>query len=234
MKRSVPDNRFPVFQIRPYTRKKEIAMIVEEIMFKKPFTAKKTQSLLEAHELMVKHSIRHLPVVERNRLLGIITESDIRNAFIGSGPTDPKAPNPSKMKIQDHMTETLLTVTPDTNVEDAALVIYKNKIGALPVVQNQGLVGIISVMDIVGLFIDIMGILHASSRIDVAVGKDPKDLEKVSKIINDHELNIISVGLEPEAASKKTVYSFRLDLCETKSVVKDIEKAGFKVLEAID
>jgi acetoin utilization protein AcuB len=132
------------------------------------------------------------------------------------------------------MTETLLTVTPDTNLEDAALVIYKNKIGALPVVQNQGLVGIISVMDIVGLFIDIMGILHASSRIDVAIGKDPKDLEKVSKIINDHELNIISVGLEPEAASKKTVYSFRLDLCETKSVVKDIEKAGFKVLEAID
>ena len=132
------------------------------------------------------------------------------------------------------MTETLLTVTPDTNIEDAALVIYKNKIGALPVVQNQGLVGIISVMDIVGLFIDIMGILHASSRIDVAVGKDPKDLDKVSKIINDHELNIISVGLGPKVSGKKTVYSFRLDLCETKHVVKDIEKAGFKVLEALD
>ncbi len=209
-------------------------MIVEEIMFKKPFTAKKTQSLLEAHKLMVKHSIRHLPVVEKSRLLGIITESDIRNAFIGGGPTDPKAPNPSKMKIQDHMTETLLTVTPDTNVEDAALVIYKNKVGALPVVQNQGLVGIISVMDIVGLFIDIMGILHASSRIDVAVGKDSKDLDKVSKIINDHELNVISVGLGPKVPGKKTVYSFRLDLCETKHVVKAIEKAGFKVMEAID
>ena len=234
MKCSVSDNRLPVFPKRPYTREKEVAMIVEEIMFKKPFTAKKNQSLLEAHELMVKHSIRHLPVVEGNRLLGIITESDIRNAFIGGGPTDPKAPNPSKMKIQDHMTETLLTVTPDTNVEDAALVIYKNKVGALPVVQDQGLVGIISVMDIVGLFIDIMGILHASSRIDVAVGKDPKDLDKVSKIINDHELKVISVGLGPKVPGKKTVYSFRLDLCETKHVVKAIEKAGFKVMEAID
>ena len=186
---------------------------------------------------MVKNSIRHLPVVQGKELEGIITESDIRGAFvtksIGSGKIT--VLDPKQMKVSDYMTRNPQTVGPETNVEDAALLIYKNKIGSIPVIDNNKLVGIISILDMLGLFIDLMGIIHSSSRVDIIMDKDPKNFESVSKIIHDQDLNIISVGMSPYAKNKKKqVYFFRLDLCETAPLVKKIEKAGFKVLNAID
>ncbi len=211
-------------------------MIVSEVMTPKPLAVKTNETIKRAQELMVEKSIRHLPVVDGHELLGIITESDIRGAFLDEKSNKKvRVLDPSKMKISDYMTRNPMVVFPETHVEDAALVIYKNKIGALPVVRRNRLVGIISVMDILGIFVDLMGILSSSSRIDVIMGKDPKNFEKVSGILNKENMNIISVGMSPyEKDPKKQVYFFRVDLCETKNVVKKIEKAGFKVLSAID
>lgn len=186
---------------------------------------------------MVKNSIRHLPVVQGKELEGIITESDIRSAFIKSNNNSSTVTvlDPKQMKVAQHMTRNPQAVQSDTNVEDAALLIYKNKIGSLPVVDNNKLVGIISILDMLGLFIDMMGILHSSSRVDVIMDKEPKNFEAVSTIIHDAGLNIISVGMAPYAKNKKKqIYFFRLDLCETAALVKKIEGAGFKVLNAID
>lgn len=217
-------------------------MIVGEVMSKKLHTIKKSDSLKKAQDLMVRHAIRHLPVVDNGELLGIITESDIRGAFINPGrgsvagkSGNPEPLNPARMKVNDYMTRNPLVVVPETHIEDAALMIYKNKIGALPVIKRNKLVGIISIMDMLGIFVDLMGILHSSSRIDVVMGKDPKNFEKVSSIINKEGLNIISVGMAPYLKDKsKQVYFFRLDLCETKNVVNKIEKAGFQVISSMD
>jgi len=207
-------------------------MIVEEIMVKKPFTVKADDSLDTAQNLMVKNSVRHLPVVDGKELVGIITESDIRSSFLEKPET---ALKPKNMKVRDHMTRECLTVSPETNIEDAALVIYKNKVGSLPVIADNKLVGIITTMDLLGLFIDMMGIIHSSSRIDVVMGKDPKNFEAVSGIFHNHDINIISVGMSPfKKNNNKCIYLFRLDLCETAPLVKAIEKAGFKVKSAID
>ncbi|MBI5428249.1 MAG: CBS domain-containing protein [Nitrospinae bacterium] len=208
-------------------------------MVRNLITIKKTDSLKDAQGLMVKHSIRHLPVTDGSELLGIITESDIRGAFIQQGNRnkggDIQRLDPAKMKVNDHMTRNALTVSPDTHIEDAALLIYKNKIGALPVVRDGKLAGIVSIMDILGLFVDMMGIIHSSSRIDVVMNKAPKNFEAVSSIINKNDVNIISVGMAPYAKDdKKQVYFFRLDLCKTQKLVKEIEGAGYTVLAALD
>ena len=213
-------------------------MIVEEVMVKKLFTIKTNDTLDAVQDLMVSKSIRHLPVVDGKELVGIITESDIRAAFlekIGEKSGQVDSLDPKKMKVRDHMTREPLTVVPETNIEDAAVIIYKHKIGALPVVRDSKLVGIVSIMDLLGLFIDMLGIIHSSSRIDVVMGKDTKNFDTVSGIFHDHGINIISVGMSPFNKSKnKRVYLFRLDLCETAPLVKAIEKAGFKVKSAID
>ncbi len=213
-------------------------MIVKEVMSKNIITIKKNDTLQKAMDLMVRNQIRHLPVVDGKELIGIITESDIRGAFLAKNNRQAKtvtALDPEKMKVHDYMTRDPLTVGPDTNIEDAALLIYKHKIGSLPVVRNGRLVGIVSIMDILGLFVDMMGLIHASSRIDVVMGKDPKNFDKVSKILHDHELNIISVGMYPYSKDKtKQVYLFRLDLCDTGPISREIKKAGFKVLSAMD
>ncbi len=212
-------------------------MIVEEVMVKKVITIKGDDTLDTAQALMVENSIRHLPVVDGKELIGILTESDIRGAFLSEihlkSNTAPQL-DPKTMKVRDHMTREPLTVFPETNIEDAALLIYENKIGCLPVVSDKKMVGIVSIMDILGLFIDMMGIIHSSSRIDVVMGKDTKNFDTVSGIFHDHGINIISVGMSPFNKSKdKRVYLFRLDLCETGPLVKAIEEAGFKVKSAI-
>ncbi len=214
-------------------------MIVGEVMSKKMITVKKSDSLKKAQDIMVKKSIRHLPVMDGTELLGIITESDIRGAFIGKGAKTNSGKiqtlNPAKMKVSDHMTRDPMVVVPETHIEDAALIIYKYKIGALPVIKRNKLVGIISIMDILGIFVDLMGIIHSSSRVDVAMDKNPKNFEKVSNIIHGENLNIISFGMAPHSAGgNKQIYFFRLDLCDTANVVKKIEKAGFKVVSAIN
>ncbi len=212
-------------------------MIVDEIMTRKVITIKSRDTLYKAQALMVKNSIRHLPVTQKKELEGIITESDIRGAFIQNNIDSSRVTilDPKEMRVEDFMTRNPQTVGPDTNVEDAALLIYKNKIGSLPVLDGDKLVGIISILDMLGLFIDLMGIIHSSSRVDVIMDKDPKNFESVSKIIHGQGLNIISVGMSPYAKNKKKqVYFFRLDLCETAALVKKIEKTGFKVLNAID
>ncbi len=211
-------------------------MIVGEVMSKKMITIKKSDSLKKAQDLMVEKSIRHLPVMNGTELMGIITESDIRGAFMGRGAKS-KAPalNPAKMKVSDYMTPDPMVVVPETHIEDAALIIYKYKIGALPVIKRNKLVGIISIMDILGIFVDLMGIIHSSSRVDVAMDKNPKNFEQVSNIIHGENLNIISVGMAPYGnGDKKQVYFFRLDLCDTANVVEKIKKAGFKVVSAIN
>ena len=212
-------------------------MIVDEIMTRKVITVKPGDTLHKAQSLMVKNSIRHLPVLQKNKLEGIITESDIRGAFVNNTTISSRVPvlDPKQMLVKGFMTCNPQTVEPDANIEDAALLIHKNKIASLPVVHNDKLVGIISILDMLGLFIDLMGIIHSSSRVDVIMDKDPKNFEAVSKIIHDQGLNIISVGMSSYAKNKKKqVYFFRLDLCETATLVKQIEKAGFKVLSAID
>jgi acetoin utilization protein AcuB len=212
-------------------------MIVDEIMTRKVITVKPGDTLHKAQSLMVKNSIRHLPVLQKNKLEGIITESDIRGAFVNNTTISSRVPvlDPKQMLVKGFMTCNPQAVEPDANIEDAALLIYKNKIASLPVVHNDKLVGIISILDMLGLFIDLMGIIHSSSRVDVIMDKDPKNFEAVSKIIHDQGLNIISVGMSSYAKNKKKqVYFFRLDLCETATLVKQIEKAGFKVLSAID
>jgi len=213
-------------------------MIVGDVMSKKLVTVKKNDTLKKAQDLMVENSIRHLPVVDGKELLGIITESDIRGAFIGkrakASEGKVQALNPAKMKVSDYMTRSPMVVMPETHIEDAALLIYKYKIGALPVIKRNNLVGIISIMDMLGIFVDLMGILHSSSRVDVVMDKNPKNFEKVSNIFHGENLNIISVGMAPHGADgKKQVYFFRLDLCDTSNIVKKIEQAGFKVLSAI-
>ncbi len=211
-------------------------MIVGEVMSKKMITVKKSDSLKKAQDMMVEKSIRHLPVMNGTELLGIITESDIRGAFMGkTNSSKVQALNPSKMKVSDYMTPDPMVVVPETHIEDAALIIYKYKIGALPVIKRNKLVGIISIMDILGIFVDLMGILHSSSRVDVAMDKNPKNFEKVSNIIHKEGLNIISVGMAPHGnGGNKQVYFFRLDLCDTANVVEKIKKAGFKVISAIN
>ena len=197
-------------------------MKVKKRMAKKLVTIGRNATVADASNLMKKHSIRHLPVVEEGALVGWITEGDIRQAYLAS--------LIEQVSIGDIMINDPLTISPEANLEEAAELLYRHGIGGLPVVDNDKLVGIITVADIMAAFIEVMGILQESSRIDVVLGGKVHAFENVSRIIRDHGSEIISVGMSAHQDRTKRIYYLRLAKCAVDPIAKDIEQAGYKVV----
>lgn len=201
-------------------------MKIHALMVSNPITISAHASISEAIELMKINSIRHLPVVsEENLLEGFLTLADLKQGLIPSMLGD--------LNLRDLMITEPITVRPDDDVEIAAQLIYKHKIGGMPVVDNGQLVGIITATDILRTFIDMMGILTSTSRIDVVVGDKPGGLKEALQIINDKGADIINVGMTANQTGQRAYY-FRLAACKTANIKKALEKQGFEVLAALD
>ena len=194
-------------------------------MIKDLITVKPETSLEEAIEILRKNSIRHLPVVKEEKFFGLVTEGDIRKALF--------SPFLKELTVSDIMIKNPITITPETSLEEAAILIYSYKIGGLPVLKDKKLVGIITVTDILFAFIEIMGILKSSSRIDLAIEKGMKNFEKAINLIKKAGGEIISVSMGGELKEKKKIYYFRLMKCDPDRIAKELEKNGFNVLSII-
>lgn len=190
-------------------------------MVSQPITVTIQSTVQKAIELMKLNSIRHLPVVDgQRRLLGLLTLADLKQALIPSMLGD--------FSLPDMMIKNPLTVAPDDDIEIAAQLIYKHKISGLPVTQQDRLVGIITDSDILHAFIDMMGLLSSSSRIDVTIGDTPGDLNRAIQIIHDKGGDIINVAMTAQETRNRTYY-FRLSPCKTLPIQKALEAEGFIV-----
>lgn len=211
-------------------------MVVGERMRSKLITANEDDSLQKAFTLMKKGSIRHLPVVRGKELVGIITDRDLRQAMLPmeSNEKGKEAHRlPKDARVEEHMTRNVITVTPLTDIEEAARLIHKHKIGGLPVVEEGKLVGIITETDILGIFIEMMGILMASSRVDVVLRDNPEAFEEACRLIKAHGGHIISVGMSGQEDKHKRIYYFRLEVCDVQPIVRALTQAGFHVVSAL-
>jgi acetoin utilization protein AcuB len=201
-------------------------MKIHSLMIPDPITITANATISEAIELMKINSIRHLPVVaEGNTLQGFLTLADLKQGLIPSMLGD--------LTLQDLMIKDPITVGPDDDIEIAAQLIYKNKIGGMPVVKGDQLVGIITASDILRTFIDMMGILSSTSRIDVVIDNKAGSLKKALQIINDKGGDIINVGMTTQQSGKR-IYYFRLSACKTGVIKKALEKQGYEVAAAMD
>jgi acetoin utilization protein AcuB len=167
------------------------------------------------------HRFRHLPVVVDGRLIGILSERDLRPVLL--------SPGLAPAAVREVMSENPTTVTPDASVEDAASLLVVKKIGCLPVLEGERLVGIVTETDLLAVLVELLGLISQSTRLDVAVPGGPDAYEKVVEIIRRHQGRIISVGAVPGTAGE-TVFSVRLEPCDPRTIVSALSRAGFQVL----
>ena len=194
-------------------------MIIKSMMISDPITITERASIQEAIELMKVNSIRHLPVVSKgNRLVGFVTLADLKQGLIPAMVSD--------VSLSDLIIKNPITVGPDEDVEIAAQLIYKHKIGGMPVVHDKKVVGIITESDMLRAFIDMMGILTSSSRIDVVIEDKPDAFNRVLQIIHDNGGDIINVRMTARPTGKR-IYYFRLSACKTADMRKAIEEKRF-------
>ena len=201
-------------------------MKVCDLMIPDPITVDETASIQDAIETMKVNSIRHLPVVARGQALkGFLTLADLKAGLLPSMIGD--------ITLEDLMIREPIVMGPNDDVEIAAQLIYKHKIGGMPVVENGRLVGIITETDILRAFIDMMGILTSSSRLDVVIGEKPGNFQRATQIIENGGGDIINVGMTARKQGKRTYY-FRLSACRTGRIRKALEKEGFAVTANMD
>ena len=200
-------------------------MKVARRMVSKVITITPSATVNDALHLLHHNNIRHLPVVEREQFVGFVSETDLRQVLLLPGGND--------MRIRDVMNPSPVTIGPEENLEEAARRIYQHKIDGLPVLEDGKLVGIVTVVDILAAFIEIMGVLQASSRIDIQLGDDPEAFESVSRIIKKKGGDIISVGMGDAPGPDKKYYFFRLKKCDVDPIAESLRKGGYEVMSVI-
>jgi acetoin utilization protein AcuB len=195
-------------------------MFVEKRMSHPVITIKPDIPIHDALNLMRKESIRRLPVVnDRGQMVGIISEMDILHA----NPSDATSLSVwelnyllSRITVADVMTAEVVSVEVDTPIEEAARIMADNKIGGLPVMRGDDIVGIITETDLFKVFLELLGAREAGIRVTALVQDVPGELAKITSAISATGGNIVAmvqflgespenrlVTLKVEGASKK-------------------------------
>jgi proline dehydrogenase/CBS domain-containing protein len=211
--------------------------VVGKWMTENVITVLPHDKIIDAFELMQGRGIRHLPVVENGELKGLVTDRDIRLALIPSLLSTPE----ERMfhlgaleQVDEIMTTDLITVAPTTTIEEAAKLMAKYKIGAVPVVADGQLVGILTETDILCVFIEMLETIQASSRLDVVLGDKPGALDEIHRLLEASQTKVISVSMSPKGTAGSPVYSFRIQRGPVEPLVLMLESAGYRVVQAED
>ena len=173
-------------------------MLVGERMTQQPITVMQDVAIDEALKIMHDEKVRRLPVLNRRDLLvGIVSEKDLLLA----------SPSPatslsihelhyllSKMKVSEVMTTNVITVTEYTPLEQEARIMVDNKIGGLPVLRDDRLVGIITETDLFKAFIELFGAREQGVRITMLVPEQPGELARITTEIATLGGNIVALG----------------------------------------
>ncbi len=209
---------------------------MREKIQKNPVTISPEASFYEARNLIHEKGIRHLPVVDKkNALVGIVTDRDIREA----SPSDATLLSVQelnyllgKLKVSSFMTPKakLITITPDTLIEEAVQLMHDNKIGCLPVVEAGKLYGIFTETDALDHLVDIFGFKQKGTRLTVALEDKPGSLLGVLEVFKKHDLSVISIVTPSFQVEGKRIAAIRIKTEKYKDVVADLEKADYDVL----
>lgn len=196
-------------------------MLVGNRMTKEPVTITADVFLSEAQEKMRKGGFRRLPVVSDGKLVGILTDRDLRAP---AGYLD-------RTKANGVMTEKVRTVNSSTTLEEAAQILLKYQISGLPVVDEGRLVGIITTSDVMKAFLDTMGASQpATSRIDFVLEGEEHGLMEASRVVSREGGEILGIGTYREKLGESPVCYLRLRSGNAERIAKSLRRGGFNVL----
>jgi acetoin utilization protein AcuB len=209
---------------------------MREKIQKNPVTIGPEASFYEARNLIHEKGVRHLPVVDKNNMLvGIVTDRDIREA----APSDATLLSVQelnyllgKLKVSSFMTpkDKLITINPDTLIEEAVQLMHDHKIGCLPVIEQGKLYGLFTETDALDHLVDIFGFKQKGTRLTLALEDKPGTMLGILDIFKKHNINIISIVTPSFMVEGKRIAAIRIKTEEYKDVIKDLEKAGYDVL----
>ena len=196
-------------------------MLVSHHMTKEPITVEPDDLLSQAAHKMKAGGFRRLPVVSDGKLVGIVTERDLREH---RGQLE-------HTKINGVMTENLFTVSPEITLEEAAQVMLEQQIGGLPVIHEGRLIGIITASDVMRAFLDVMGASHGgSTRIDFVLEGEEHGFNEASRVVAREHGEVLGVGTYRDKLGNNPICYLRLISENADKIAKALRASGFDVL----
>jgi acetoin utilization protein AcuB len=172
-------------------------MLVNNSMSKNIITVDENDSMQDAMKLLKEHDIRMLPVLKKGKLVGIVTDRDLKRASASDATTleiHELLYLLTRIKVKDILTKEVITVPPDFTVEETVLVLLKNKISGAPVVDSKGqLVGTITQTDLFRLLISLTGVAKGGIQFGLQVEDRPGSIKEVADIIRKFGGRMVSI-----------------------------------------
>jgi acetoin utilization protein AcuB len=199
-------------------------VLVADAMTARPVTVPPDATVAAARSAMRRGRFRHLPVVAGAELVGVVAHSDLQ--------ASPGAPVEAAESLGDRpLTEVMssdpVTVWPDEPVEVAARLLVDHAIGCLPVVADEGLVGILTESDLFSVLLALLGGGEPSSRITLVLPDLPGALGQAMTVIGELGVNLLSVVTEPGPEPGTRGVVLRAGTINAAPVVAALVAAGF-------
>ena len=210
-------------------------MYVGRIMHTHLVTVSPDTSLRKAKEIIEEKQINHLLVVNKNEdLVGIVSDRDVRQSW--ASPATALSVHElnyllTQLTVEAIMVKKIITISPGTTIERAAFIMQENRINALPVIESEKLVGIITSTDVMEVLLHSIGFGEESARFAVLVEDRIGIVSEVSKILKEQKINIRSLVTWPEK-EYPGIYQLvmRVGLEDKDRAISALSDGGFKVL----
>jgi acetoin utilization protein AcuB len=190
-------------------------------------------SLHDAKKIMKAHKIRRLPVLKKDKLVGLVTE----RMLLEASPSAATALSIhelhyllAKMTVRDIMVKNPHTVSPDMPAEEAMELGQEMGYGGFPVVENGKMVGIVTESDIVRIMTRVLGVREKGTRIDIRASNEFGNMQSIMKILDKHKTVLLStMTLPPGENGEQWLVVLRLKSENAAHIVEDLKSAGFNV-----
>jgi acetoin utilization protein AcuB len=208
------------------------AMRIRDIMSTNVVTVDENTLVDDARKIMEAHRIRRLPVMKRDKLVGLVTKHMLLEA----------APSPAtslsihelhyllaKMTVKEIMVKNPYTISPDMPVEEALQLGQEKGYGAFLVMENGRLVGVVTESDIVRVMTRVLGVKEKGKRIDIKVSKEFGNFQRIMKILDEHKTVLLSMMTLKEPEKEDWLTILRVESEDAELIAKELKSAGFNV-----
>lgn len=206
-------------------------MLVKDIMVHNVITVTSDTYVLDAERIMEFHKIGRLPVVDKGRLVGLITKDDVLKASPSS--TTPYNQRQlfylvSKLTVKEIMKTKVITVTPDTTIEKAIAIAQKNRVGCLPVVEGERVVGILTTNDVFYKVLNpLFGIGERGKRITIYNVARKEEIIEIMDYIVKTGVQIKTFWVPPYPDKNELVVHLETDNLDT--ILSKLREMGYDV-----
>jgi len=210
-------------------------MLVRERMTRNPVTVKDDTSLYDALKIMRENKVRRLPVLDKGgKLVGIVSEKDLLYA----------SPSPatslsvweinyltSKITVRELMTKKVITVCEECPIEEAARTMVDNKIGGVPVMRGDRLIGIITETDLFKAFLELLGAREQGTRFTLLAPEKKGMLAAMTRRVSEMGGNIVALGTFLGEDPSNRLITMKVQDVDKEELWPKLEELGVKLVD---